>query len=48
MGNENHHNKKSNNDSVKGKDISKAPDTIFNGITVISQIPPPNAAHNNR
>ena len=48
MRNKNHHYKKSDNNSIEGKYISKTSDTIFYGIAFTIEVPPPSTAHNDR
>ncbi len=42
-----HHDKKSNNDGVEGKNISEALDALFKRVVISIKVPSPYSAHNN-
>lgn len=48
MGDINHQGKKTNNNSIKRKDVSEAFNTFFKRVVMRAKIPGPNSTHNNR
>lgn len=44
----NHHNKKTNEDSIECENISEAFNTLFKAVIMSVEIPNPNGTHNNR